>query len=250
MIEPEDRTQARIRDRYAAAARAVDVSGTTGFITSDEHDTFGIGLYGQEADEAPAAAAGASLGCGNPLAVAELREGETVLDLGSGGGLDVILSARRVGPTGRAIGLDMTDEMLELARRNATDAGLGNVEFLRGTIENIPLPNTSVDVVISNCVITLSQNKPVVFAEIARVLRPGGRIGISDLIANHDLSDTERTAAQAAGDCLATAITARQYLDMLLAAGLTEVCIEVTHSAGPSSQAAIIRATKPIGTAG
>jgi SAM-dependent methyltransferase len=248
MTELGDETQARVRDRYAAAARAVDASGTTGFITPDEHDTFGVGLYGREADEAPAAAAGASLGCGNPLAVAELCEGETVLDLGSGGGLDVILSARRVGATGRAIGLDMTDEMLALARRNASDAGLGNVEFLRGTIESVPLPDAAVDVVISNCVITLSQNKPAVFAEIARVLRPGGRVGISDLIADHELSDTERTAAQAAGDCLATAITGRQYVDMLLAAGLTEADVEVTHRAGPSSQAAIIRARKPIAT--
>jgi SAM-dependent methyltransferase len=160
MTEIDNEAQARIRDRYAAAARSVEASGTTGFISFDEHDTFGIGLYGQEAADAPTAAAGASLGCGNPLAVADLQAGETVLDLGSGGGLDVILSARRVGTTGRAIGLDMTEEMLHLARRNAADAGVDNAEFLRGTIENIPLPDASVDVVISNCVITLSQTAP------------------------------------------------------------------------------------------
>src|SRR6266508_3630003 len=187
-----------VRDRYAAAARAVS-EGFAADDASDEAcccdpaDGYGVRHYDiAERGRLPDEAVLASLGCGNPTAVAELREGETVLDLGSGGGIDVLLSAGRVGPTGRAIGLDMTDEMLDLARQNAADAGATNVEFVRGTIEAIPLAADSVDVVISNCVINLAADKSAVFGEIARVLRPGGRIGISDVVASDQLSVDQR----------------------------------------------------------
>jgi len=172
---------------------------------------FGADLYdGAERDELPAEAVAASLGCGNPLAVAELRDGETVLDLGSGGGIDALLSARRVGPTGRAYGLDMTEEMLELARANADRAGATNVEFLLGTIEAIPLPDASVDVVISNCVINLSTDKPAVFAEISRVLVPGGRIGVSDVVAEDHLNPDQRGQRGSYVGCIAGALSMRE----------------------------------------
>ncbi len=203
----------------------------------------GTGYAAGELADLPLGATAASLGCGNPVAIADLREGETVLDLGSGGGLDVLLSARRVGPRGRAIGLDMTPQMLDLARANAARAGAGNVEFLLGRIEDIPLPDASVDVVISNCVLTLSLDKPAVFAEIARVLRPGGRVGISDLIADPSVSEDRRAACpQAAG--AAASLTGPEYRAMLAAAGLTGVEVTVTHPAGPDLSAAIIRATR------
>lgn len=232
----------RVRDRYAAAA----IRATSGETLIDPCATpvFGSGLYdGPEAlDTIPVGAAQASLGCGNPLAVAELNRGETVLDLGSGGGIDVLLSARRVGPTGRAIGLDMTDEMLDLARRHAAEAGAANAEFLKGRIEDIPLPHASVDVVISNCVITLSTDKPAVFREIARVLRPGGRLGISDLIAD---TDATRTLDADPTGCGTTAVTAHEYEAQLTAAGLTDITITPTHQAGPGLTAAIVRARRP-----
>ena len=245
MSTDSDDHNARVRGRYAAAAAAATAPDAPDLIRADERGTFGAGLYGDEAAGLPATATGASLGCGNPLAVLDLHPGETVLDLGSGGGLDVLLSARRVGPNGRAIGLDMTDEMLELARRNAADAGATNVEFIRGQIEQIPLPDTSVDAVISNCVITLSADKNAVFAELSRVLRPGGRVGISDLLADDDVTDADRTAAGAVDDPLATSLTAAAYTTSLLAAGLTEVLVQPTHRAGSKAYAAIIQAVKP-----
>ncbi|MFD9891310.1 arsenite methyltransferase [Amycolatopsis sp. NPDC059027] len=236
--------QDAVRDRYATAARHALAGEGTGLIT-DPHDADQLGAvhYAEDADAVPENAVAASLGCGNPLAVADLRPGDTVLDLGSGGGLDVLLSARRVGPTGRAIGLDMTDEMLTLARRHAAEAGIANVEFRKGAIENIPLPDHSVDVVISNCVIALSADKPAVFAEIARVLRPGGRLGITDIIADDTLTDTERARRADAVECLAGALTATGYRTLLRAAGLVGIDIRVTHAVGDKLHSAIIRAT-------
>ncbi|HEX4223606.1 MAG TPA: GNAT family N-acetyltransferase [Pseudonocardiaceae bacterium] len=188
----------------------------------------------------------ASLGCGNPVAVAELRPGETVLDLGSGAGLDVLTSARRVGPTGRAIGLDMTEDMLNLAHRHAAEQQVTNAEFLPGHIEDIPLPGNSVDVVISNCVITLSADKPRVFAEIARVLRPGGRLGISDIVADFSLTDDERAAGADRVECLSGSLTTDQYAAALTTAGLTGVELRRTHQVADKLRAAIVRATKPM----
>jgi SAM-dependent methyltransferase len=198
-----------------------------------------------ERTDLPDAAVLASLGCGNPIAVADLHPGETVLDLGSGGGIDVLLSARRVGPTGRAIGLDMTDEMLTLARRNAAEAAATNVEFLKGHIEAIPLPPDSVDVVISNCVVNLAADKPAVFAEIARVLRPGGRIGITDIVADDALTPTERAELGSYAGCIAGALSVSEFTHGLTDAGLTDVSLTVTHDAAPGMHSAIIRATKP-----
>ncbi|MGW1995283.1 methyltransferase domain-containing protein [Embleya sp. NPDC001921] len=232
----------RVRDRYAdAATRAA--SGRT-LVDPCATPVFGFGLYDGTAAIAdiPVGAAAASLGCGNPLAVADLHEGETVLDLGSGGGIDVLLSAKRVGPTGRAIGLDMTDEMLDLARRHAAEAGADNVEFVKGRIEDIPLPDASVDVVISNCVITLSTDKPAVFREISRVLRPGGRLGISDLVAD---TDATRTLDVDPTGCGTTAVTTEEYTAQLAAAGLTGIAITATHQAGPGLTAAVVRARRP-----
>ena len=186
----------------------------------------------------------ASLGCGNPTAVADLREGERVLDLGSGGGIDVLLSARRVGPAGFAYGVDMTDDMLDLARANAARAGAANVEFRKGEIENLPLPDASVDVVISNCVINLSTDKPAVLAEMFRVLVPGGRIGISDVVAEDHLSPGDRAAAGSYVGCIAGALSRTEYLDGLAAAGFTEASVTFTHEAAPGIHSAIIRAAK------
>jgi arsenite methyltransferase len=188
----------------------------------------------------------ASLGCGNPTAVAELQEGETVLDLGSGGGIDVLLSAERVGPTGKAYGLDMTEEMLALARRNATEAGAGNVEFLKGQIEAIPLPAETMDMVISNCVVNLSIDKPAVFAETFRVLKPGGRIGITDVVADDQLSPQERAERGAWVGCIAGALSRSEYQAGLAAAGFEQVSVTFTHQVGDGLHSAIIKATKPI----
>jgi arsenite methyltransferase len=240
-----------VRDRYAKAARAAsagrsDSDAQASCCAPDGSIAFGELLYdaGDRAD-LPEAAILASLGCGNPTAVAELREGERVLDLGSGGGIDVILSARRVGPTGRAIGLDMTDEMLELATRNALEAGVTNVEFVRGTIEAIPLPAASVDVVISNCVINLAADKAAVFGEIARVLRPGGRVGVSDVVADDSLAPDERAERGSYVGCIAGALSFGEYQAGLAAVGLTDLEVLPTHAVTDGMYAAIVRARKP-----
>ena len=209
-------------------------------------EVFGPALYDAlQLAELPDAAVLASLGCGNPTAVAELSEGETVLDLGSGGGIDVLLSAKRVGATGRAIGLDMTDEMLDLARRNAAEAGATNVEFVKGTIEDVPLPDASVDVVISNCVINLAADKPAVFREIARVLRPGGRVGVSDVVAADGLSQEEREERGRFVDCIAGALSFTEYEAGLHGVGLADVEVVPTHEVADGMFGAIVRARKP-----
>jgi arsenite methyltransferase len=239
-----------VRRRYAEAARAASEDGTTACCGSDKEAAavFGASLYGaSERDELPDTAALASLGCGNPIAVADLNEGETVLDLGSGGGIDVILSARRVGETGRAFGLDMTDEMLALAQRNAAQAGVSNAIFLKGVIEQIPLPAESVDVVISNCVINLSIDKPAVLVEMARVLKPGGRIGISDVVAENRLSPAERAERGSYSGCIAGALSKREYEQGLAAAGFEQISVEFTHQVEDGMHGAIIRAIKPAG---
>jgi SAM-dependent methyltransferase len=241
-----------VRTRYAAAAESVNVEGSAsccgaGTLLSDEEaQIFGAGLYDEEArGELPDTATMASLGCGNPTAVAELNAGETVLDLGSGGGIDVLLSAKRVGPTGKAYGLDMTDEMLALARENQRKAGVENVEWLRGEIEAIPLPAESVDVVISNCVINLSGDKPRVLAEAARVLKRGGRFAVSDVIADEDMDDVTRADMAEWTGCIAGALTRREFEEALLAAGLEDVEITETHRVHDSAGSAIVRARKP-----
>ncbi len=207
---------------------------------------FGEQLYpAGETEGLPAAAVAASLGCGNPLAVAELRAGERVLDLGSGGGIDVLLSARRVGPSGFAYGVDMTDEMLTLARANASAAGASNVEFLKGDIESVPLPDASVDVVISNCVINLSVDKPAVLREMFRVLVPGGRIGIADVVADDTMSPADRVAAGSYAGCVAGALSRSEYLTGLAQAGFADVSVTYTGASVPGMHAAIIRAVKP-----
>jgi arsenite methyltransferase len=209
-------------------------------------ETFGAELYSSgDRDELPDAAKLASLGCGNPTAVAELHEGETVLDLGSGGGIDVLLSARRVGSTGKAYGVDMTDEMLELARRNQRDAAVENVEFLKGTIEDVPLPDDSVDVVISNCVINLSADKPSVFREAARVLRPGGRFAVTDIVADPGMDEeVRRDMAQWTG-CIAGALTEGELTGQLEASGFEDVQVRETHRVHDQAGSAIIRAKIP-----
>ncbi len=222
-----------------------DASGGAGCAEA-QGSSFGPELYGAlERAELPDAAALASLGCGNPVAVAELRPGETVLDLGSGGGIDVLLSARRVGPDGRAIGLDMTDEMIALARRNAREAGVANVEFVKGTIEAMPLADASVDVVISNCVINLAADKDSVFREIAWVLRPGGRIGVSDVVAEDELSEADREKRGSWAACYAGTLSFAEYRSGLAAAGLADVEIVPTHLVADRMHSAIIRATRP-----
>jgi SAM-dependent methyltransferase len=237
-----------VRARYAAAATSVAGrnGGCCGPSDVEVDDSFGAGLYSTgDRDQLPAEAVAASLGCGNPTAVAELRAGERVLDLGSGGGIDVLLSARRVGPTGKAYGLDMTDEMLELALANAAKAGATNVEFLKGTIEAIPLPAATVDVVISNCVINLSVDKPAVFAETFRVLVPGGRIGVSDVVADDRLTPRQRGERGDYVGCIAGALSFAEYRAGLTAAGFTDVEITPTHSVADGMHSAIIRARKP-----
>jgi arsenite methyltransferase len=235
----------QVRARYAAAALgAPERAGAPAAGLTDEHgrQVFGAALY--EVEDPPDAVA-ASLGCGVPTAVAELAEGETVLDLGSGAGADVLISARRVGPTGRAIGLDMTDEMLDLARRNAAEAGARNVEFHKGFIEDIPLPDASVDVVISNCVLNLSGEELQALREAARVLRPGGRFAISDVIADPDMDEATRADMRQWTGCIAGALTRREFEQALAAAGLAEVEIRETHRVHEHAGAAIIRARKP-----
>ena len=232
--------QSAVRARYAGAAIAAREG------VELESDDFGASLY-SDADRGvlPDAAKLASLGCGNPTAVAELHEGETVLDLGSGGGIDVLLSAARVGDSGKAYGVDMTDEMLELARRNQREAGVRNVEFLKGTIERIPLPDDSVDVIISNCVINLSADKPAVFREAARVIRPGGRFAVSDIIADAAMDDATRKDMEQWTGCIAGAMTEEQFEWALGAAGFQEIEITRTHRVHEHAASAIIRATIP-----
>jgi SAM-dependent methyltransferase len=229
-----------VRERYAAYA----VQANDGCCQPLDADASG---FYSEADRAefPEAAVLASLGCGNPIAVAELHEGERVLDLGSGGGIDVLLSAKRVGPTGRAIGLDMTDEMLALAQRNAAEAGATNVEFLKGHIEAIPLPAESVDVVISNCVINLAADKPAVFREIARVLRPGGRMGVTDIVADDELTPEQRAERGSYVGCIAGALSLAEFRTGLEAVGLTDVSVTPTHAVLEGMASAIVKATKP-----
>ncbi len=242
---PTDETlQEQVREHYAAAARTA-LEGDAACCGPNEADRFGALLYdAAEAADLPDAARLASLGCGNPTAVADLREGERVLDLGSGGGLDVLLSARRVGPSGFAYGLDMTDEMLELARRNAAEAGATNVAFLQGRIEAIPLPDASLDVVISNCVINLSTDKPAVLHEMARVLRPGGRVGISDVVAGDELAPEQRRERGSFVGCIAGALSFREYETGLAEAGFTEISVTPTHAVADGMFAANVRATR------
>jgi arsenite methyltransferase len=247
-----------VRERYAAAAlvvrdgRAADdrgdetCCGPAGSMGCEPQDGIGPTLYElADREVLPDAAVLASMGCGNPTAVAELKDGDTVLDLGSGGGIDVLLSARRVGPTGKAYGLDMTDEMLALARDNAAKAGATNVEFLQGYIEAIPLPAASVDVVISNCVINLSADKPAVIAEIARVLRPGGRVGVSDVVADDHLSPADRAERGSYVGCIAGALTFAEYRAFLEDAGFAAIEIEGMHELTDGMHGAIVRAVKP-----
>jgi arsenite methyltransferase len=253
MSTTADELREEVRRRYSASARAV-MQGTEkascgggSCCVDGEADgaRFGEALYdAEQRGELPEAATLASLGCGNPTAVAELRPGETVLDLGSGGGIDVILSAKRVGPTGTAYGLDMTDEMLALAQRNADEAGVTNVHFLKGVIEEIPLPRASVDVVISNCVINLSFDKPAVLTEIARVLKPGGRIGISDVVAEDRLTPEARAQRGSYVGCIAGALSAGEYEAGLGAAGFEQVSVEFTHQVADGMHGAIVKAVK------
>ena len=247
----QDQIHDEVRERYAqaalaAGARRTDSDAQASCCGPDGSAVFGELLYGED-DRAglPEAAILASLGCGNPTAVAELRAGERVLDLGSGGGIDVILSARRVGPTGRAFGLDMTDEMLALAVRNAAEAGVDNVEFVPGTIESIPLPASTIDVVISNCVINLAADKAAVFREISRVLRPGGRVGVSDVVA-YSLSPEQRAERGSYSGCIAGALSFAEYHAGLAAAGLTDIDIAPTHAVADGLFGAIVKATKPL----
>ncbi|VAW08534.1 SAM-dependent methyltransferase DSY4148 (UbiE paralog) [hydrothermal vent metagenome] len=248
-------TRDEVRQRYAEAAASVEeVSGstdccstsdTTAFDTADSGD-FGTWLYeAGELAEIPDGAALAALGCGNPTAVADLHPGETVLDLGSGAGIDVLLSARRVGPDGFVYGIDMTDEMLALARKHQEETGATNVEFRKGVIEDIPLDDASVDVVISNCVVNLSSDKPAVLSETFRVLRPGGRIGIADVVSNDDLSEADRLERGSWVGCVAGALTFTEYHSGLTAAGFTNITIEPTHTVADGMHSAIIKATKP-----
>jgi arsenite methyltransferase len=258
----QDAIRERVRARYAEAAGRVNKgAGNLDVLAVEEgccspascapetvtvDEGFGAGLYsaGEQAG-LPAEALAASLGCGNPLAVAELRAGETVLDLGSGGGIDVLLSARRVGASGFAYGVDMTDEMLDLARANAVKADARNVEFVKGTIENVPLPDEAVDVIISNCVINLSVDKPAVLAEMFRLLKPGGRIGISDVVAEDHLTPEQRAERGSYVGCIAGALSRSEYLDGLTAAGFVDTEVVFTHEAADGMHAAIVRATKP-----
>jgi SAM-dependent methyltransferase len=251
MTSTADDLRDEVRRRYAESARTVlEGSGCgcgSGGCCEDgaEAGMFGEALYdAEQRGDLPEAATLASLGCGNPTAVADLHEGETVLDLGSGGGIDVILSARRVGPTGTAYGVDMTDEMLALAQQNARDAGVANVHFLKGVIEQIPLPAASVDVVISNCVINLSTDKPAVLTEIARVLRPGGRIGISDVVAEDRLTPEERAERGSFVGCIAGALSKGEYEAGLEAAGFERVSVEFTHEVADGMHGAIVKAVK------
>jgi arsenite methyltransferase len=258
----QDAVREQVRARYAAAATKVTSGqggcgcgqpadcgcgdGCCGTAATAEEPGFGAELYAAlDRDQLPDTALLASLGCGNPTAVADLHQGETVLDLGSGGGIDVLLSAKRVGPTGKAYGLDMTEEMLALARANAAEAGAENVDFLKGQIEAIPLPAATVDVVISNCVVNLSTDKPAVFAETFRVLKPGGRLGITDVVAEDHLTAEDRAERGSYVGCIAGALSKGEYEAGLTAAGFVEVSVTLTHQVGDGLHSAIIRAARP-----
>jgi SAM-dependent methyltransferase len=247
-----ERIHDEVRGHYAeaarAAARARDAGAAAAACCAPTGDAAGgTRLYdAQDRAGLPDAAVLASLGCGNPIAVAELRPGEIVLDLGSGGGIDVLLSARRVGPAGRAIGLDMTDEMLALAQQNAASAGAPNVMFLKGHIEAIPLPADSVDVVISNCVINLAADKGAVFREIARVLKPGGRMGVTDIVADDSLTAEERAERGSYAGCIAGALSSSEFRAGLEAVGLSSVEVSPTHDVAAGMVSAIVKATKPM----
>jgi arsenite methyltransferase len=241
-----------VRERYAAAATSATEGGGCGcgsggcgtaVLPEEERKVFGASQYGEEA--AGQEAAGVSLGCGNPTAVADLHDGDVVLDLGSGGGLDVLLSAGRVAPSGKAYGLDMTDEMLELARENQRKADVQNVEWLKGTIEEVPLPDATVDVVISNCVINLSADKSSVFHEAARVLRPGGRFAVTDIVADPDMDAATRRSLEQWTGCIAGALTEEDFRSELAGAGFTDIEIRETHRVHEQAGSAIIRARKP-----
>ncbi|MET8749296.1 arsenite methyltransferase [Streptomyces sp. NPDC004667] len=252
MSEQSTDLRETVRRRYAAAAVQVTEGGTAccGPQAVEVDENFGSTLYAaDERETLPAEAVAASLGCGNPTAVAGLTEGERVLDLGSGGGIDVLLSARRVGPTGKAYGLDMTEEMLSLALANAAKAGATNVEFLKGTIEAIPLPADTLDVVISNCVINLSTDKPAVFAETFRVLKPGGRIGVSDVVADDALTPEQRAERGDYVGCIAGALSFAEYRHGLEAAGFADVEITPTHVVADGMHSAIVHAVKPVAAA-
>jgi SAM-dependent methyltransferase len=243
-----------VKARYAAAARDASAGcGCSGEACCEEHGccgdagpgAFGAALYEPDLKgELPEKAVLASLGCGNPTAVAELRPGEVVLDLGSGGGIDVLLSAKRVGPTGLAYGVDMTEEMLELARRNAAEAGVANARFLKGEIENVPLPDASVDVVISNCVINLSTDKPRVLQEMHRVLRPGGRVGVTDVVAENRLSPDERAERGSFVGCIAGALSQAEYEEGLREAGFDDIVVRFSHRVADGMHSAIVQAVK------
>jgi SAM-dependent methyltransferase len=242
-LTDRDEIRAAVAARYAGLARAAQAGRPV--TDGDPDGPAGCAAVYPDAGDLPEGAMRASLGCGNPVAVADLRPGETVLDLGSGGGIDVLLSARRVGAAGTAYGLDMTTEMLDLARANARAAGAGNVEFLRGQIEAIPLPDRSVDVVISNCVINLSTDRAAVFAESFRVLRPGGRLGITDILAEDHLTPAERLERGRRAGCIAGAPSFTEYRDGLAGAGFTAITITPAQQAGGGVHSAIIRAVKP-----
>jgi arsenite methyltransferase len=244
-----DQLREAVRARYAGAAKAAGRDGCGcgpgcggEILPEEERPVFGASQYGEAV---PEEAALASLGCGNPTAVADLDEGEIVLDLGSGGGLDVLLSAGRVGPTGKAYGLDMTDEMLELARENRRKAGATNAEFLKGTIEDVPLPDASVDVIISNCVINLSADKPTVFREAARVLRPGGRLAVTDVVADPEMDDATRRDMEQWTGCIAGALTEEDFRRELATAGFVGIEVRETHRVHEHAGSAIVRARKP-----
>jgi arsenite methyltransferase len=253
----KDEIRETVRESYAAAAKAASAGagascGPGGCscgestLSAEQRDAFGAALYeDHERAALPDAAKLASLGCGNPTAVAELHEGETVLDLGSGGGIDVLLSARRVGPTGKAYGLDMTDEMLELARENQRQSGVENVEFLKGTIERVPLPDDSIDVIISNCVINLSTDKSQVFREAARVLRPGGRFAVTDVVADEDMPKSARRDMAEWTGCIGGALTPAEFERGLAAAGFEQMEMVETHRVHQHAGSAIIRARVP-----
>jgi SAM-dependent methyltransferase len=266
MSEVREVVREEVRKRYAEAAISVtegtkdaaafdgamfegasccDPGSSGGGCCGGGAEVFGATLYSNlDTSEVPDAAMLASLGCGNPIAVADLNEGETVLDLGSGGGIDVLLSAKRVGSTGKAYGLDMTDEMLALANENKAAAGAANVEFLKGFIEDVPLPDSSVDVIISNCVINLSSDKQAVFDEMARVLRSGGRVGVTDVVSSNELSEAERAERGSYVGCIAGALSFDEYRGGLEAAGFADVDISPTHSVADGMFSAIVKATK------